>query len=65
VTPKHVLAKYANIGDERGIILLFRIPESIVMPQSDLDAIDCRIVAELQADGRLILLSQKVAGHLR
>jgi hypothetical protein len=38
---------------ERAIIRHFKTQKCVDMPKSDLDAIDCRIVAELQSDGRL------------
>jgi Lrp/AsnC family leucine-responsive transcriptional regulator len=60
--PRHVLAKCANIGDQVATIHPSQGLERIDMPKSDLDAIDCRIVAELQADGRLsnVELADKV-----
>jgi Lrp/AsnC family leucine-responsive transcriptional regulator len=50
------------MGVEKAIYLPLIIESFSVMPKSDLDAIDCRIVAELQADGRLsnVDLAEKV-----
>ena len=49
----HVLAKDANIGDNTQRHALFGLKTSMICQNPDLDAVDCRIVAELQADGRL------------
>ena len=50
------------MGVEKAMYLPLIIENFLVMPKSDLDAIDCRIVAELQADGRLsnVDLAEKV-----
>jgi Transcriptional regulators len=50
---RHVLAKDAKIGDKNTIICPFWLEDLGDMPKPDLDPADCRIVAELQANGRL------------
>src|SRR5258705_485721 len=50
---RHVLAKDAEIGDKNAITCLFWSEDFDDMPKPDLDPADCRIVAELQANGRL------------
>ena len=50
---RHVLAKDAEIGDKNAIMCLFWPKDFVDMPKPDLDPADCRIVAELQANGRL------------
>jgi Lrp/AsnC family leucine-responsive transcriptional regulator len=51
--PGHVLAKHAKIGNKNAITCLFWPKDLGDMPKPDLDPADCRIVAELQANGRL------------
>src|SRR6202158_6295161 len=51
--PGHVLAKDAEIGDKNAITCPFEPQDFTIMPMPDLDPADCRIVAELQANGRL------------
>jgi Lrp/AsnC family transcriptional regulator, leucine-responsive regulatory protein len=52
-SPRQVLAKYANTGDQYAISCPFEPQDFTIMPMPDLDPADCRIVAELQANGRL------------
>jgi Lrp/AsnC family transcriptional regulator, leucine-responsive regulatory protein len=52
-TPKQVLANCANLADSCAILRPFWRHEFGDMPNPDLDPIDRRIVAELQANGRL------------
>src|SRR5437762_4578956 len=52
-TPGHVLAKTLILKALFAIMCPFRPKELAYMPNSGLDAVDCRIVAELQSNGRL------------
>jgi Lrp/AsnC family transcriptional regulator, leucine-responsive regulatory protein len=51
--PRHVLANYAIQARSDATSRPWRASKVAIMPKSDLDAIDRRIVAELQADARL------------
>jgi Lrp/AsnC family transcriptional regulator, leucine-responsive regulatory protein len=50
---RQVLAKSTNIGDQYAIRCHYYPLDFASMPKTDLDSADCRIVAELQANGRL------------
>src|SRR5215470_4493750 len=50
---RHVLANYAIQALSNAMFRPWRSLEMQIMPESDLDTIDRRIIAELQADARL------------
>lgn len=52
-TRQHVLAKDTNICQQYAILRLLSRKKLLDMPKFDLDMVDRRIVAELQANGRL------------